>query len=232
VTQYPTALTCGFIAAGFFLWDSQASAQDLSKSELFAMYESPPAMAHLHCPGSVSEMACRELAGEILFARETLELKPIHIAPDMTDLILLAGVRNCSEVSSSFGVTDKMYGTDPIHPRGPFKLFELSLHASEDDSLGPFLIIAKGYRREGADRDLGWSSYYIIDPEEACSPKAVELIQGDEDVRLVETLIQHKGEIYLLTLLQQERQGRYYSGRATRLGPDGAEDLIGVAIEF
>jgi hypothetical protein len=195
MTQYPICLIGIFFATVLFLCGSPASGQELSRSDLLSMYESPPTVAHLHCP-------------------------------------LQAELRNCSEVSSPFAVTDKMYGTDPIQPRGPFKLFKLSFDDGEEVSPGRVLVIAKGYQRNGADRDLGWSSYYIISPEDPCTPKAVELIQGDEDLRLVETLIQHKDEIYLLTLLQQEQQGQFYSGRVTRLGPDGAEDLIGVAIKF
>jgi hypothetical protein len=230
MTQYPICLIGIFFATVLFLSGSPANGQELSRSDLLSMYESPPSVAHLHCPGSMSSTACRELASEVLFSNETSELKPTHIASSMSDLTLQAELRNCSEVSSPFAVTDKMYGTDPIQPRGPFKLFKLSF----DDGVSPggALIIARGYQRDGADRDLGWSSYYIISLEDPCSPKAVELIQGDEALGLVETLIQYKDEIYLLTLLQQEQQGQYYSGRVTRLGPDGAEDLIGVAIKF
>jgi hypothetical protein len=232
MTQYPICLIGIFFATVLFLCGSPASGQELSRSDLLSMYESPPTVAHLHCPGSMSSTACRELTSEVLFSNETSELKPTHIASSMSDLALQVELRNCSEVSSPFAVTDKMYGTDPIQPRGPFKLFKLSFDDGEEVSPGRVLVIAKGYQRNGADRDLGWSSYYIISPEDPCTPKAVELIQGDEDLRLVETLIQHKDEIYLLTLLQQEQQGQFYSGRVTRLGPDGAEDLIGVAIKF
>jgi|GEM_PF-3708978 hypothetical protein len=233
VTQFASRLAfCGVLVAVLVLSGSPVKAQELSKSELFAEYKKAPSIAHLHCGNSVAE-ACRELVRGILFSDEKSEIAPTHVATDLSNPALqdLLGQCQLGESSGPLGASDEMYGPDPLFPRGPFKVFDLSF-GSSNTSLARVLVVARGYQRQGADKDLGWVSYYMIAPEAPCSPTALEFHQGDENLRSVEAVIRRDHKVYLMTLFQQEKLGDYYSGRLIELSAERSETQISFAIVF
>lgn len=232
LTRPPTA-SIAFLLSILFLTVSPIEAQELSKAELFAQHKAAPTIAHVRCPGSLNESVCSGLVHEAVLSDEQSELAPNHLAPDVNDPTLQTLLEHChlSTTSGPFGVSDEMYGPDAIFPRGPFKMFDVQFDSS-GGSLARVLVVAAGYRRQGADQDLFWRGYYLITPEKPCSPTTLEFYQAGKDLQFTDAFIRLNGQLHLLTLFQQERQGDYYSGHLIEIGPDEALSNIGIAIEF
>lgn len=207
-----------------------AFAQEVDRTELLAGLTREPVIKLLSCPDFSTVTECNALVRELVFSKSADEVSPTHIAADTTDVTLRALMRNCDLEgdTSSFGVADSMYWPTPIAPRGPFELFDLPTSQSVSDSS---LVIAKGYYRPGAQSDLDWIGYFLVERRSPCSPELIDRVQS-EGLQHVESVIQQTSQEYLITILEQDKSRTYYTGRINTLVPWKRGNLIGFSLNY